>query len=200
MQKKVKEENKTFEGHDLKKASRKELIEILYEVKKREVQLQKELDEANTKLNDRIIRMKSAGNIAEASLSLNDVFAVAQKSADEYLNSIKLAQMESRNALQHAKSQANDIVEEAKTHANALLEQTDRQCKAKLAENELQMAKELTEARKKKNETEKQCDEMIRSTNVEINRKWDEFNAKVSEVLKANTSLNNFLIDDSSDE
>lgn len=73
---------------ELRRMSRPELIEIIYALKSNEEVLKKNA-QLHEQLDDRTIRIEKAGSIAEASLQLNDIFTVAQKAADEYLNSIK---------------------------------------------------------------------------------------------------------------
>ena len=63
----------------LKKLNRKELIEMLLTLKKRNEELEKELEEAKEQLSDKEIRISKAGSIAEASLALTKVFEEAQK-------------------------------------------------------------------------------------------------------------------------
>lgn len=73
----------------IKKMKRKELLEILVMQSKKIDILEKELKETKEKLNNKKIIISKAGSIAEASLKLNNIFEIAQKTADEYLESIK---------------------------------------------------------------------------------------------------------------
>lgn len=74
---------------ELRRMSRQELVEIIYQQKKVEEALRKRLEAAEKKLNDREIKISNAGSIAEAALALNGVFEAAQKAADDYLRSIR---------------------------------------------------------------------------------------------------------------
>lgn len=74
---------------ELRKLSRSELLEMLLIQSKEVERLKNELEEANRKLEDRRIILKESGSIAEAALKLNDIFEVAQRVADQYLESIK---------------------------------------------------------------------------------------------------------------
>lgn len=78
-----------IEEKNLKKMSRKELLELLVFISKKNDELQKELNETKELLNNKQIIINEAGSIAEASLKLNDIFETAQKAADQYLESIK---------------------------------------------------------------------------------------------------------------
>ncbi len=74
---------------ELKKLSRKQLLELLLKQTERADMLQKDLEEANQKLKEKIIVKQNAGSIAEAALALNSVFEQAQKAAEQYLENIK---------------------------------------------------------------------------------------------------------------
>jgi len=72
-----------------KRLSKKELLEILVMQSKKIDDLEEELQLIKNKLNDKEITIKECGSIAEASLKINKIFEVAQKSADLYLENIK---------------------------------------------------------------------------------------------------------------
>ena len=74
--------------NDLKHLRRSELIDLIYEMKKREIELQTRLDEAEAKLQAREITIEKAGSIADAAVQLSGVFQAAQEAADSYLKSI----------------------------------------------------------------------------------------------------------------
>ena len=76
---------------ELRRMSRPELIEIIYALKSNEESLQKKNAHLEEQLNDRTIQISEAGSIAEAALQLNDIFSTAQAAADDYLTSIKAA-------------------------------------------------------------------------------------------------------------
>ena len=57
-------------------------------MKKREIELQARLDEAEAQLKDREITIEKSGSIADAAMQLSGVFQAAQE-ADTYLKSIK---------------------------------------------------------------------------------------------------------------
>ena len=76
---------------ELKKLNRKQLLELLLQQTERTEFLEAELEKANQKLADRIIKEKEAGSIAGAALQLSGIFEAAQNAADLYLESIKAA-------------------------------------------------------------------------------------------------------------
>lgn len=74
---------------ELKKLSRRELLEILVSQSREIDRLQKELKTANELLENREIAVKNAGSMAEAALQLNHVFQNADAAAQQYLESIQ---------------------------------------------------------------------------------------------------------------
>ncbi len=74
---------------DLRRLGRKELIELIYEMKKRELELQTRLDEAEAKLAERTVNIEKAGSIADAAVYLSGLLESAQKAADIYIESVK---------------------------------------------------------------------------------------------------------------
>ena len=73
---------------ELKKLSRRELVDIIYQMKKNEQQLQEEVAALQEALQDKRIRIEEAGSVAVAALSISDVLGAAQKTADLYLHEI----------------------------------------------------------------------------------------------------------------
>lgn len=51
-------------GKELRRMSRSQLIEIIYELKKREDDYKMQIEQLQQKLNDRVLCMESAGSIA----------------------------------------------------------------------------------------------------------------------------------------
>ena len=76
-------------NRELRRLSRRELLELLIEQGKKVNDLQARLDEATEKLASRQIQLEQAGSIAEAALRLNHIFEDAQAAADQYLENIR---------------------------------------------------------------------------------------------------------------
>ena len=70
---------------ELRRLSRRELLQMLLEQTSEVERLQAELDKTRAELNDRAIMLESCGNIAEASLKINHVFEAAQQAAEQFL-------------------------------------------------------------------------------------------------------------------
>ena len=138
-----------MKNSELKKLSRRELLEILVEQSKEIDRLRSSLDEAETKLNNREIIISQAGSIAAASLRLNNVFDAAQRAADQYLDSIRSMhdQMEAVMQNEICKTASVETVpEEAEPQSDAE-ETTEEQAEEVHAETETE-TKEVAEAEK----------------------------------------------------
>lgn len=73
----------------LKRLSREALLEMLLEQSKEMEQLKKQNQILTRQLEERQIILENAGSIAEAALALNHIFEVAQKTADQYIDSVQ---------------------------------------------------------------------------------------------------------------
>lgn len=74
--------------NNLRKLSRRQLLELMLEQSRRIDTLEKELAEARQQLENRKLELDKAGSIAEAALQLNGIFEAAQRAADQYLFSV----------------------------------------------------------------------------------------------------------------
>ena len=75
---------------ELRKLSRRDLLELLIAQGRERDALQAELEKARAALQDRELRLAQAGSIAEAALQLNGVFEAAQAAAQQYLDNVRL--------------------------------------------------------------------------------------------------------------
>ena len=73
---------------ELKKLSRRELVDVIYQLKKNEEQLLEEVEVLKQQLEDKRIGLSVAGSIAEAAVGMTNIFSTAQMTADLYLNEI----------------------------------------------------------------------------------------------------------------
>ena len=74
---------------ELRKLSRRELVDIIYQLKKNEQQMQEEIAALQEALQDKRIHISSAGSIAQAAVEISQVMAAAQEAADLYLQEIE---------------------------------------------------------------------------------------------------------------
>ncbi len=121
---------------ELRRMSRTELIEIIYALQQNERSLRAEIDSLTIEVRDRMIRKEEAGSIAEAALSLNQIFESAQAAADQYVEAIKVndgesvaraagiladAEEQAKKIRTAAKQEAKDIVDSARDEAKKIL-------------------------------------------------------------------------------
>lgn len=74
---------------DLQKLKRIELLEILIEQGKTIERLEKELAEANKKLETKNMNLTEAGSIADAAMQITGIFEAAQSAAHIYLENVQ---------------------------------------------------------------------------------------------------------------
>ena len=74
---------------ELRKLSRKDLLELLISLGRERDELLAELEKAKSILQTRQIKIEQAGSLAEAALQLNGVFEAAQAAAQQYLDNIR---------------------------------------------------------------------------------------------------------------
>ena len=130
---------------NLKKLNRADLIELLLEQTCRVEELEKQLQVANERLDDRTLQITEAGSIAQASLQVNNVFEAAQKAAVQYLDNIRL--LSSKQEELCAKREAASIAA-----AKQLLLYTCEKC------------------RMMEQATKKRCDEMVAAAEGEVDK------------------------------
>lgn len=75
-------------SNELKKLSRRDLVDVIYQMKKNEQKMQEEIAALQEAVQDKRIRLSVAGSIAEAAADITQVFSTAQMTADLYLREI----------------------------------------------------------------------------------------------------------------
>lgn len=83
---------------ELRRLSRRELLEMLITRTIENERLTEELQQARKELSDRELIQERAGSMAEAALQLNGVFEAADRAAREYLKNIRRMAEESGSA------------------------------------------------------------------------------------------------------
>ena len=74
---------------ELRKLSRSDLLELMLEQSREIDRLQAELEETREALQERNLKIKSCGSIAEAAAEVNSLFHAAQRAADMYLLNVQ---------------------------------------------------------------------------------------------------------------
>ena len=99
---------------ELKRLSRRELVDIIYQLKKNEQDMQEEIESLKTELQDKRIRISTAGSIADAAMSVTNVFSAAQMTADLYLREISCmredTEKECAKKVEEAEKKVRDIL------------------------------------------------------------------------------------------
>jgi hypothetical protein len=110
---------------ELRRLSRRELVDVIYQLKKNEQEMQEKIQQMEQALEDKRIRLSVAGSIAEATASVTNIFAAAQNTADLYLHEISCmkaeTQLQCTQILEEAKQQAEKILEESRMHHDEMM-------------------------------------------------------------------------------
>ncbi len=160
---------------ELKHLSRAELIDIIYELQKQSNAKDAQMDKMQATLDERTLRISTAGSIAEAAVSINGVFEAAQAAADQYLTSIKAATADMERTLAEAEEKRKKILGDAEEQAADLLRKAEEQAAGLVHRAEEQVAS--MEAA-----TEKQCAE-----------KWSAFEHRANDLIAAHKELQNLM-------
>ena len=83
---------------DCRHYSRRELIEIIYELERREERLERKLEKTKEKLKTRTARMERAGSLAEVAAVIAGLFDAADETAAIYLSGIRARAENQREA------------------------------------------------------------------------------------------------------
>lgn len=109
---------------ELKKLSRKDLLEIILAQTNRIEDLETENRKLTTELNSKKIDIESSGSLAEAVVKLSGIFDLAQKTADEYVSLIKV----------NTKKQETKMKKELEKEKNKIIKRTMKECDKKKQE------------------------------------------------------------------
>lgn len=136
---------------DLKRLGKQELIDIIESLYTEIDNLRADNRELRAQLNSRELKMEKCGSIAEAAMSMNDIFSRAQMAADVYLENIKRleretagrcavkekeAELRAEKIIGSAEKQCDELMQAAVTHANEALNRAASICAEKLGEAE----------------------------------------------------------------
>lgn len=106
----------------LRKLSRSELIDIIYELKTQEALLEKENEALKKKLENRTILLNNSGSIADAAIQINQLFETAQQTANDYLDSIEQlkqrTEQEQEAIIEMTNRKAKEYIEKIKNSVN----------------------------------------------------------------------------------
>jgi cell division septum initiation protein DivIVA len=107
---------------EFRKLKRSDLIAIIYEYQKKQEELVKEIGELRAQLESKNLKISKAGSIAEAVVGLDLLFETAQKTADDYIEQVRLANEEAEQKaaeiIKQAEKEAAEIVSKARDKAD----------------------------------------------------------------------------------
>ena len=83
---------------ELRRLSRRELLEMLIAETEENTRLRSELEQAREKLADRRILLEKSGSMAEAALGLNGVLEAVDRAALQYLENVRRMAQEKEEA------------------------------------------------------------------------------------------------------
>ena len=103
---------------ELKHLSRRELVDIIYQLKQSEQETKEEIESLKKELEDKRIRICSAGSVADAALLMTNIFSTAQETADIYLREITCMKEETEKIcakkMEDADKKVKDILADGK--------------------------------------------------------------------------------------
>ena len=99
---------------EFKRLSRSQLIDIIYQFQLQVDKLTEQNQQLEQELADKRLRLRNAGNIADAALEINNCFRSAQNAAEQYLNEIKAIREETE-------AQRQQILAQAQTEAETMI-------------------------------------------------------------------------------
>lgn len=110
---------------ELKRLSRRELVDIIYHLKKNEQQKQEQITALEEALQEKRIRISVAGSIAEAAMDITNVFSTAQTTADLYLQEISCmkqdAEIECAKMLDDARKKVEKMLSDGQKQYDDLI-------------------------------------------------------------------------------
>ncbi len=195
--KEKKRKDKTvLSDRDLRHLGKRDLIEIIYELKKIEEELNSQVADLSAKIEDRQIKLNEAGSIAEAAISVSNIFSVAQSAADEYLSAIQNSTENADKIVAEAEEKAKSIVDSANGEAQTIVFEAELQAKSKIKETEKYCEDSLKDfeqlMREKLVLTEQSCQKKIDEADLVIAERWKTFNDNVQKVIAAQKELRQF--------
>lgn len=102
---------------ELRHLNRGELIDIIYQLKRSEQDLQAENAHLRDLLEQKRIAFSNAGSIADAAVALTGIFETAQKTADIYLSEIERRRADTERQcaqmIEDAQKEAQSIISDA---------------------------------------------------------------------------------------
>ena len=176
--------------YEMKKLSRKELLQLAAEESAQIRILQGHLETAEEKLHKREIIINEAGSIAEASMKLSNVFEAAQEACRLYTDNIQ-------RLSERQESICAEIEKETEEKAAAYEAEVISRCET--LEKDTQEACEKLDmdtkaaCEKLEQDTKISCEKMVETAKAEAKAYWDELSQKLEDFYQAHAGLQAFL-------
>ena len=132
---------------EFRKLKRGDLVAIIYEYQKQQEILIKENEELKEKLESKELKISNAGSIAEAVLEMNHLFETAQKTADDYVEQVKLS-------MSDAEKKAEEIIAQAQKKADEIIAEAEKKADASTAGKADEISSDEDKAEKKDTDNE----------------------------------------------
>ena len=176
--------------YEMKKISRKELLQLAAEESAQIRILQEHLEIAENELHKREININEAGSIAEASMKLSNVFEAAQEACRLYTDNIQ-------RLSERQESICAEIEKETKEKAAAYEAEVISRCE-RLEKDTKEACEKLdmdTKAacEKLEKDTKTSCEKMVETAKAEAKAYWDELSQKLEDFYQAHAGLQAFL-------
>lgn len=121
---------------ELKRLSRVELLEIIYELQKQHEETTIQMEQMQAELDTRKRNIRKSESIAEAAICINGVMEAAQAAADQYLVSVKAATVGLESQLDAVEKRRQTILQEAEEQAAETIRSAEWEAKKIVAEAE----------------------------------------------------------------
>lgn len=121
---------------ELKRLSRVELLEIIYELQKQHEETTIQMEQMQAELDTRKRNIRKSESIAEAAICINGVMKAAQAAADQYLVSVKAATVGLESQLDAVEKRRQTILQEAEEQTAETIRVAQREAKKIVAEAE----------------------------------------------------------------
>ena len=176
--------------YEMKKLSRKELLQLAAEESAQIRILQEHLEIAENELHKREININEAGSIAEASMKLSNVFEAAQEACRLYTDNIQ-------RLSERQESICAEIEKETEEKAAAYEAEVISRCE-RLEKDTKEACEKLdmdTKAacEKLEKDTKTSCEKMVETAKAEAKAYWDELSQKLEDFYQAHAGLQAFL-------
>ena len=153
---------------EMRRLSRADLLEMLIDQSMELQTLRERLETAEAALKNREITINQAGSIAEAALQLNGVFASAQASAQQYLDSVQALSLRQETVCEQREKESLEKTEK-------MLTLTEQRCAKMEADAKIR------------------CAEMVTRAKAESQAYWDELVVKLDAYYAQHNGLRELL-------